>query len=121
MQREIIFKAKRIDNGEWMFSNGITMLDNDEETCLLSNNGWVAVNPDTICQYTGINTDGIRNPVKVFEGDIIHIDEKGVKYYVMPLGTFHQNDMAIQGYYVSDGSNILDWQVGLEIIGNIHD
>lgn len=109
MKREILFKAKRIDNGEWV---EFGLFDED-----------IAYNLDlnTICQYTGITADSTKNPQKVFEGDIIHIDKYGRKFFVERLGRFIDTDLAVQGYFVSDGSNLLNWSMGLEVLGNIHD
>ncbi len=53
---EKIFKARRIDNGEWY-----EFLLEEINSTMIEN-----INTDTICQYTGINdSEGNR----IFEGD----------------------------------------------------
>lgn len=76
--REILFKAKRMDNGEWVqgyivrhpsavqigesspWYIHVPPIDPDDS------GGVFNVNPETVCQYTGL-TD--KNGAKIFEGD----------------------------------------------------
>lgn len=78
MNKEILFRAKRIDNGEWVEGNYITN-ERDEEKAYIGylfdvRNGAVhdfdivEVIPKTICEYTGITN---KNDQKIFEGDIV--------------------------------------------------
>ena len=71
--REILFKAKRKDNGKWVEGDAI------HEPIGMSirheKNGMsvrVPVDPDTLCQYTGL-TD--KNGQKIWENDIVRNEE----------------------------------------------
>ena len=71
--REILFKAKRIDNGEWAVGS-LFVEGNRTEIVRGTCNGvgieGVDVNPETVCQYTGL-TD--RQGNKLWENDIVEI------------------------------------------------
>jgi len=66
---EKIFKAKRLDNGEWrIFTLGEKVFLGEGEVG--SKVGMYWVDKNTICQYTGINdSEGNR----IFEGDRVYI------------------------------------------------
>ncbi len=117
--REILFRGKRVDNGEWVYGSLVTTLGWQiingkrqkayEIRDLLGNCNLVA--PYSVGQYTGLG-DGFG--YKVFEGDIVKVPiEYNCGCY--PHTEIKKKVVEIPGIYRLrvDGEP--------EIIGNIHD
>lgn len=89
----IKFKAKRLDNGEWVCGyfyeeNGNTyIIENRQKESMLNRNVTYEVDPSTVCQFTGLK-DCKDN--EVWEGDILQdVDDDNIKYVVIfGEGTF---------------------------------
>ena len=77
MNREILFKAKRKDTGEWVQGlPGYDMSGNIAEIETHKSFGdcrIYEINPDTLCQYTGL-TD--KNGKKIWENDILKFNDE---------------------------------------------
>jgi hypothetical protein len=84
--REILFKARRLDHGDWISGSlicfaggGRAILPSDSKTFFSKSKGFICcdtchdVDPSTVCQYTNINTKeevGIAfESHKIFTGD----------------------------------------------------
>ena len=110
--REILFRGKRVRDGEWEFGsfvspNMITAPMGEEIY------GSDIVDPETVGEYTGL-TD--KNGKKIFEGDILSDGDDTYKV-VFDEGVFRiENSHYITGVYVAIHIDKID-----EVIGNIHD
>ena len=67
--REILFKAKRKDNGEWVYGDILHDYDN-EPRAIRDYCGSNPIAPETVCQYTGLKD---KNGKLIWENDIVRI------------------------------------------------
>nr|DAN84076.1 MAG TPA: YopX protein [Caudoviricetes sp.] len=79
MTREILFRGKRVNNGEWVEgSYWYSRRSNTYQHFVFDDEGvWVGVDPNTVGRFTGL-TD--RNGVKIFEGDIVHVKARSCSF-----------------------------------------
>ena len=144
--REILFRGKRIDNGEWV--QGFYMHHSNVAHYIIDiqyggyediDGGffvprWYAVNPNTIGEYTGL-TD--KNGKRIFEGDVLEYND-GYDYFkgevVFEAGSFGMGTYETIGIPNSRCDNYISlWDLFwgqkatdeleiyyCEVIGNIH-
>lgn len=131
MSKEILFRAKKCTNGEWVKGN---LYNAEDGTYIISPNSrkkkdyiliieyltdtiefecWDDVDPETVCQYTRLKD---KSGKRIFEGDILNVT------YSDQQGECHHTE----NYVLNDLRNTsiigwLDYANELEIVGNIFD
>ena len=133
--REIIFRGKRCDNGEWIGGSLVhqTLFYGDETDCYHILHGGEfdcdfydaeEVIPETIGQFTGL-TD--KNGKKIFEGDIVKEADVVHNGEIQIHGNVFSVSMRKGCWVVIPASDTEEWDFlnsylpYLEVIGNIHD
>ena len=122
--REILFRGKRVDNGEWIYGDviqfpmhGIVRIieqnsDND------GSYGDSEIDCDTLGQYTGL-TD--KNGRKIFEGDIVTIRDSAEGVLVEFIDGEYQCTNRIKYKYYRHPLEYYHDEPKYTVIGNIHD
>lgn len=123
MSREILFKAKRIDNGEWVegqyaYTTNPLTEDGKPIKHLICNGTNIfndLIDPVTLCQYTGL-TD--KDGKKIWENDIVELPD-GEGYF-----TCEWEEGTARFVMNGDGLTVdFDnyWSYQTEVAGNIFD
>ena len=128
--RDILFRGKRLDNGEWVCGYYVELKYDGGKLgkcgfiypCTETDYISVAVDPKTIGQYTGL-TD--KNGKKIFENDIVEYDEtKGTFYQIIWIQSgwgsreIDTNLCELFPPIHTDNPTYFD---NAKIVGNVHD
>lgn len=119
MKREILFRGKRVDTGEWVEGS---LIGNDVivgkivefEEDYFCTEFWYKVDPETVGQFTGI-TD--KKGKKLFEGDVYSMGEKNILYVVI----FDKSQFIGKQVGHRSLAGLEYWKSDIEIIGNVYD
>ena len=124
--REILFRGKRKDNGEWV--EGDLRQDKDIGTSYISGYDYYTsgeglqrdpfeceVIPESVGQYTGLTDE---NGTKIFEGDVVNILTENNKIGIVK---YDEGGFGVEadGFVIDFRQNIDGTDV--EVIGNIYD
>lgn len=132
--REIVFRGKRVDNGEWVEGfllkdtsfygkpeNHVYIFNHEQPSGCFGRDIFIEVDPATVGQYTGLTA---KNGKKIFEGDICRNTKTNEIVSVKWHGTMA---CYVWSKRRADNGNLYDFGElfrafdKYEVIGNIHD
>lgn len=125
MNREILFRGKRVDNDEWVYGDLLTPTDIMDIWEISENTGMGAryeVESETVGQFTGL-TD--KNGNKIFEGDIVKSCFRSDADKEPMTVEFHAERGGWFPFACGDGCGCCEEDtylpISVEVIGNVYD
>ena len=126
--REILFRGKRADNGQWVY--GFYAQELQGQHYILADEGdfydgpmltMVEIIPETVGQYTGLKD---KNGVKVFDGDVVECISTWDKANMVAIFEDGEYRLVLCDKYKNYTPGSGYYSIGCfdkNIIGNIHD
>lgn len=120
MNREILFRGKRVDNDEW--TEGYLFKSWNRTFLLWGMTGdipnMVEVKPETVGEFTGLLD---KNGKKIFERDIVKFSHPAFNKSRIGVISYEINETGFVLRHKGDYSWIAYANKFYEVIGNIHD
>lgn len=121
MENRYLFKAKRVDNGEWVVGYLYRLSENNPPFIMLRKYGEsYEVDENTICQCTGLKD---KNGKLIWENDIVR-DEYGNFYKAFWQNDYYQFSFCAKTGVFPIGAKWNLWSFKsseIEVVGNIFD
>lgn len=120
MNREIKFRAKCKDNGDWVYGSYIANYNNND--WIVQGCDFFAVDSDTVCQFTGFHDEEGK---EIYEGDIFYYVFTRIRYVVFFSNTAGRFQFAALRAFNIRSSSMHDLWINFNlhsrVIGNKYD